>query len=42
MISVPGCSLSAGRALSPQESRTLHSNQLVKEDLTKIFQRSSL
>ncbi|WP_156419066.1 hypothetical protein [Fictibacillus sp. FJAT-27399] len=55
MISVSGCSLSAGRALSltgvnayflaqapagvstvtliPQESRTLHSNQFVKEAL---------
>ncbi|WP_156419017.1 hypothetical protein [Fictibacillus sp. FJAT-27399] len=62
MISAPGCSLSAGRAVSltgvnayflaqapagvspvtlvPQESRTLHSNQLFIEDFSR--QRSCL
>jgi hypothetical protein len=54
LISVPGCSLSAGRAVSllgalplevspvpllPQESRTLHSNQLVNEENEKMSQK---
>jgi hypothetical protein len=31
LIYAPGCSLFAGRAVSPQESRTFHSNQLIIE-----------
>jgi hypothetical protein len=42
LISVTGCSLSAGRAVSPQESRTLHSNQHINEEYSKTNRKATI